>query len=296
MKKDSHTPLDDMPEPSPVQLQLIAKSYAMRQLYWPSYTWLIQTESLNRLEDRQPDLESRGINLEKFTKQKADLFNKLNASFYHLQKMRDNESVVIELGKEMAEEARQNTPNGIHGIIGTPYEPIEYEYEALLITLRSALDIFAIIMAEPTGLSSDNIMSLLNDGQQQRNPSALLQSTLTILTNDKNTKTINEFRNQNGIKSKRNYAVHQGSLPTGTINIQFARHATDIGVLKTRTMEVDGSIADFTQQQSLDDYAANLFYSVCDLIIEALEVLVGWQLPKGGKCSVYEERLSKRKS
>lgn len=278
-------------EPTQEELVLIAQGYAMRQVYWPAYTWQLQTKYLNNVDARKNALESNGVDVDAFIKYKSDLFNKINASFYHLQKLQENEQAVIELGKNMAKESKKHTPKGVFGIVGTPYEPIDYEYEALLVTLKSALDITAMMMSQPSALHSDNIVSLLNDGGQARQPNKFLVAVNELLAKEEHTRTIDEFRNKDGVSSKRNYAVHKGSLPTGTINIQFTAERTEIGILKTRTMEVAGGVADFRKQQSLDDYVTDLFYATCDLIIDALSLLVGETLPKGKRTSVYKERL-----
>ena len=277
-------------EPTQEELALVAQGYAMRQVYWPSYTWQIQTKYLNKIDESRQTLESNGGDVDLFNKHKSDLFNKINASFYHLEKLKENENTVINLGKKMAEESKKHMPDRVFGIVGTPYEPIEYEYEALLVTLKSALDITAMMLAQPSKLGSDNIASLFNDSSQAKRPNSILSAVKNLLTKDEHRKIIDEFKNKDGVHSKRNYAVHQGSLPTGTINIQFTAASTEIGILKTRTMEVGGGMADFDKQQSLDDYATELFYSVCDLIVEGLELLVGQTLPKGSRMSVYEER------
>lgn len=282
-------------EPTEDELALVAQSYTLRQVYWPSYTWQIQTQYLNKLDEKRQSLEARGIDFDLFVKHETDLFNKINASFYHLEKLKENENTIIELGKKMAEASKKHTPNGVLGIIGTPYEPIEYEYEAFLVTLKSGLDISAMILAQPAELHSDNIVSLVNDGEQAKRPNEFLSATKALLAKDEHLKTIEEFRNKAGVHSKRNYAVHQGSLPTGTINIQYTADNTEIGILKTRTMEVGGEMTDFRKQQSLDEYATTLFYAVCDLIIEALELIVGETLPRGQKMGVYEARLAKQK-
>lgn len=277
-------------EPTQEELALVAQSYAMRQVYWPSYTWLIQTQHLNKLDEKQQALEANGVDVDLFTKRKGDLFNKINASFYHLKKLKENEKSVIELGKKMAEQSKKHAPSGMFGIIGTPYEPIEYEYEALLVTLKSGLDILPMMLAQPSGLHSDNIAALLNESNQVKRPNEFLPKVKELLSKDEHSKTIDEFRNKDGVHSKRNYAVHQGSLPTGTINIQFAPNHTEIGVLKTRTMEVGSEMTDFKKQQNLDDYASDLFYATCELIIGGLELLISDSLPRGEKMSVYEQR------
>lgn len=247
------------------------------------------------MDKKQEGLEENCVDIKLFNTRKIDLFNKINASFYHLQKLKENESTVIELGKKMAEESKKHTPRGIFGIVGTPYEPIDYEYEALLVTLKSALDITAMMLSQPSGLHSDNIISLLNDSQQAKRPNGFLVKVKEILAKKEHTKTIDEFRNKDGVSSKRNHAVHQGSLPTGTINIQFAAEHIEIGILKTRIMEVGGEVKDYSRkQQSLDDYTTSLFYVVCDLIVEGLELLLNKTLPKGKKMSVYDARQIKQ--
>jgi len=280
-------------EPTEEELALVAQQYAMRQLYWPSYTWPVQTASLNKIEDKQQALKANGVDVVTFLQRKTDLFNKINASFYHLQKLKENEQSIISLGKEVAKKSKEHTPKGVMGIVGTPYEPIEYEYEALLVTLKSGLDILAMMLAQPSGLGSDNIVSLTNDANQVKRPDELLSKVKTLLSKSEHSITIDEFRNKDGVSSKRNHAVHKGSLPTGTINIQYTAESADIGVLKTRTMDVGGDMPNVLKQQSLDEYAEGLFYAVCDLIIDGLELLVGQPLPRGEKLSVYEARASK---
>lgn len=280
-------------EPTADEIALVAQSYTMRQRYWPGYTWQIQTECLNKVDEYAKSLENNGVNLKEFGKRKADLFNKINASFYHLQKLKENEESIISLGKKMAKESQKHAPENVLGIVGTPYEPIDYEYEALLVTLKSTLDIIAMMLSQPSGLKSDNIISLVNDLQQTRRPNKFLTKAIALLTKEEHAKIISEFKNKDGQSSKRNYAVHQGSLPTGTINIQFTAGSTEIGVLKTRTIEVGGDMMDFRKQQSLEEYATNLFYATCDIVVEGLELLIGKKLPKGQKMSVYDARKSK---
>lgn len=280
-------------EPTENEMMLVARSYAMRQEYWPAYTWHLQTEYFNKIDEKREALEKKGVDIDTFTKRKSDLFNKINASFYHLQKVKENENTIIALGKKLAEESQKHTPKGVAGVVGMPYEPIDYEYEALLVTLKSTLDIMAMILSQPSNLNSDNIVSLLNDSQQAKQPCEFLTSVRALLTKDEHAKTIDEFRNKDGIHSKRNYAVHQGSLPTGTINIQFTPESAEISIIKTSTMNVEGETTSLREQQNLDDYVSDLFYAVCDLIIEGLELLADEQLPKGKKTSVYKARLNK---
>ena len=280
-------------EPTPEDLAYVAQSYAMRQLYWPSYTWKIQTEHLNKIDAKEQTLIDKGVDIDAFQRRKSDLFDKINASFYHLRKLKENEETIIALGKKMAEQSRQHTPVGVLGIVGMPYEPINYEYEALLVSLKTGMDIISALLAEASGFgkSVDDLSKLLNASTHAIKPNQFLIQVNTLLEGEQHKRTIQEFRNKNGVKSKRNFAVHEGSLPTGTINIQFAANNTEIGILKTRTADLGGiEETDFSKQQNLDGYADSLFYDVCDFIIGGLELLLDKKLPKGKKASVYEAR------
>ena len=284
-------------EPNTEDLAFIANSYAMRQLYWPSYTWKIQTEHLNKLDGKEKALLNKGIDIEVFQRRKSDLFDKINASFYHLQKLKENEEIILDLGKQMAQQSRKHTPGGVLGIVGMPYEPISYEYEALLVSLKTGIDIISMLLAQASGLSSniDNLARLLSALPQTKKQNNVLPRVKKLIAKKQHVTTLDEFTNKDGTKSKRNFAVHEGSLPTGTINIQFAAKHKEIGILKTRTADLGGiEKTDFTMQQNLDGYASNLFYGVCDFIIDGLSLLLNITLPRGEKLSVYEERLGKR--
>ncbi len=282
-------------EPTQEEADRVAQIYAMRQIYWPAYTWILQTKYLNNIECKRDALEGKGVDVTAFSVFKSDLFNKVNASFYHLQKLKENELAVIKLGKKMAKKSKEHMPRNVLGIVGIPYEPIDYEYEALLVTLKSALDIMTMMLAQPAGLQIDNIGALLNECQQTKRSSDFLAKVRELVTKEEHYKTIDEFRNKEGIKSKRNYAVHQGSLPTGTINIQFVLNKPKISILKTSAIEVGSEKVDLKNQQNLDVYATNLFYAVCDLVIDSLSILLGEVLPKGKKTSVYDERQAERR-
>ncbi len=276
--------------PTQSQLSLVAQSYAMREKYWPAYTWPLQTKYLNILDDKKDFLKKNNIDMNAFSRHKIDLFNKINASFYHLQRLKENEESTIELGKEIAKEFKKDMSKGVLGLIGAPYEPIGYEYEAILVTLRSALDITATMLSQPSGLEIDNISKLQNESKQAQKPNKFLKSVKKLLLKEENIKVLDEFINKKNQKSKRNYAVHDGSLPTGTINIRFTKENPDLGILKTCTMQINDKFPDLKKREYLEDYTTNLFYATCDLIIEALGLLVGETLPKGEKISIFEAK------
>lgn len=282
--------------PSPKTLELVEKSYRMRQKYWPSYTWEIQTKYLNDPKNYSKNLAKKCIDLKAFSKNKASLFNKINSSFYHLQRLKENERKITSLGRSMAKESRKKIEAQVLGIIGTPYEPIEYEYEAILVTLKSSLDIFSTIISDYLNLKVDNIASLLNNVEQSKDTNKSIIEVKNLLNRVEYIKIIEEFQNnkKDNTPSKRNYGVHKGSLPTQTINIQFAKRTKKVSILKTGLVEINNTPLP-TKRTSLEDYATNTFYSTCDLIIEGLELLLGKHLPKGEKCSVYVSRKKSMK-
>jgi hypothetical protein len=281
------------PEIDEEQLQLISHAYALRELYLSAYTWTIQTNYLKFIEQKKQELTSRSIDSEALKLHLPDLFDKINASFYHLQKVKESEQLITDLGKEVAKKSQVNTPTGTLGIFGATYEPIGYEYEALLVTLRSALDLLAIILASILGSKSDDIMKLTNELDLTKQSEGLRSELKSFFDTDTRRKLVSEFRNSNGTKSRRNHAVHAGSLSTGTINIQFVADRPDMGVLKAKAMPVSGDLGKMTTEQDLDDFCSTLFYDTCELLMDALEIILAEKLARGKKMSVYEAKRSR---
>ncbi|HEX6462507.1 MAG TPA: hypothetical protein VFZ58_04555 [Candidatus Saccharimonadales bacterium] len=287
--------MDNISEPDKEQLEMVAKTYAARSRYWPSYTWKIQTSYLQTLNNNKDGFTDRGIDVEALRKHNSDLFDKINASFYHLETLREHESFIINLSKQGVDGSRKNTPANTIGIIASPYEPVSYEYEAILVTLKSALDVMVMTVAPYCELTSDDLAKFINEAPQRKNPNDLLQKMLSIVQESNNDKVIKEFLNGVGKKSKRNHAVHQGSLPTGTINLQYTASDPEVGILKTRTMGLDIVTTNPFEEQDLETYCANLFYGVSEIAMQALEALLDQALPRGEKMSVYDERMEARR-
>lgn len=287
--------VDNIPEPDKEQLEMVAKTYAARSRYWPSYTWKIQTSYLQILNNNRDDFTAQGIDVEALRKHNSSLFDKINASFYHLETLREHESFIINLSKQGVNGSRKNTPVNAVGIIASPYEPISYEYEAILVTLKSALDVMVMIVAPYCELASDDLAKFINEASQKKIPNDLLKKILSVVRESENNKIIKEFLNDSGKRSKRNHAVHQGSLPTGTINLQYTVSDPEVGILKTRTMGLDITTVNPLEEQDLEAYCANLFYGVSEIAIQALEALLDQALPRGKKMSVYDERKETRR-
>jgi hypothetical protein len=281
----------EMLEPSEAQLNLVAKSYALRQRYWPDYTWGIQTTHLKAISAKECFFSSRGIEVEELKRRLSDLFNKINASFYHLEMLKHNENTIIELSREMALNNQADTPPNVLGVIGSPYEPIDYEYESFLVTLKSALDILSIILAEAYSLNTDNLGGFVDLVNHKKKISDDLKVIKEFITSAESQSVINEFLNKGSQRSRRNHAVHEGSLPTGTINIQYSANNPNVNVVKTRSMELNGDSIDFTQEKELEEYCALLFYGSCDYIVGLLNTLLDENFVTGSKMSVYLSRV-----
>ncbi len=194
--------------------------HSARSIYWPAYTWKIQTSFSSKIDGKiSPELK---ISKEDFQKLYFDIFHKINASFYHLQRLKENQDVAVGIGKEMAKLRFPGTEN-LPGIAGVPHEPIEYEYEAFLVTVKSALDFITILISKSFGRKEDNIISLLSALKSRRPKQNTLEEEIYLfLENSQHTPLFDSFRDPDsklGKKSNRNFAVHKGSLPVGTINV-----------------------------------------------------------------------------
>ena len=284
-----------VPDVSEDELLIVDKMYAYRELYWPHYTWLAQTGYLKVVETKKTNIVKAKVDIEVLKKQFSSIFNKINGSFYHLQKIKENEKLITELGIEVAQKGQPKIGEGILGMFGASYEPIGYEYEAMLVTLKSALDILAIAFSSIVGSKSDNILGLENEVRQDNNPSGLIVKIKQLLNSQDCQKLLNEFRNTNGVKSRRNYAVHIGSLSTGTINIQFVSGTPKIKLIKSKAMPVGAIGNHITEEQDLDAYCSTLFYETCDFLLKGLEIILDEKLPRGKRKSVFElKRASSR--
>lgn len=284
----------NFPDISEEHLKLVAQAYAMRQRYWPAFTWLIQTELLKDFDPNNTYYKEYNIDIKYVKTKLSDLFNKINASFYHLQKIKENENQIIEIGKQIANSGKKDLKSGVLGIAGMPFEPINYEYEAMLVTLKSAIDILITIQAPICGLppNVDNLYRFVDQSKKLTNKNAFFTKVQEVFNNIKFKVILDEFLGTDTSKSKRNFAVHRGSLSTGTINIQFASTTKEIGVLKSKMVEVDNNPQDIRKTPDLDTYTEIIFYTTCDFLMELLELVTNRELPRGKKMSVYESRTT----
>lgn len=266
--------------------------YTQRSKYWPAYTWKVQTSYSS-------DVKGKIVNEFKildadFEKIYFNIFDKINASFYHLERLKENEDIAIQMGKEMAKIRIPGT-EGMIGIAGSPYEPIGYEYEAFLVTIKSALDFLAILLAKGFSRSEDNIISLVNSIGINNVDSSTLEGKIYTLLNNKQFKTfINGYRgNKPGVKSKRNFSTHDGSLPVGTINIPINNPRASLLLSKALDPNSSDPYKSLPQSQNLVEFCEEQFYQTCDLLIGILSLITNTSLRPGPKSSVYKQRLEK---
>lgn len=271
--------------------QAIEESYAARRIYWPAYTWPVQTSYAGIIAKNEAKLFVRlpKINKDALTNHISDLFNKINATFYHLQQLKASEEKAVGMGMKLATISHPGLEKSI-GIAGTYYEPTQYEYEALLTSAKTALDILAIIIAECFGRREDNIVALLNNLKQTVKTSSIEGQIRDLLNQSANASFIDSFSRNN---SKRNYAVHAGSLPIGTINVPINNpHAP---IIKSKAHDPRRPISEqmrkVHQAMNLEDYCENVFYSMADIAVDCLEILLDTKFNRGTKASLQEERM-----
>lgn len=264
--------------------------HTQRSKYWPAYTWKTQTSYSSSIKGKL--LGEFTISDTDFEKIYFDIFDKINASFYHLERLKENEEFAVRLGEEIAKVKIPGT-EGLVGIAGSPYEPIEYEYEAFLITIKSALDFVSILLAKGFNRKEDNIVSFTNNIQTKNtDPSTLEGKIYALLCSPKYITFIDEYKgNKHGSKSKRNFATHQGSLPIGTINIPINSPTLEPLLSKALNPNDPDPHIYVRTSPNLIEYCEDQFYLACDLLIEILSLISDNKFEHGLKSSVYQERI-----
>lgn len=263
--------------------------YSQRSKYWPAYTWKVQTSFTSDIKGKISSEFS--ISDADFEKIFFDIFDKVNASFYHLERLKESEDIAIHTGKELAKLKIPGT-EGMISIAGSPYEPITYEYEALLVTIKSALDFIAILLAKGLNKNIDNIISFINNTHVDSPSSYTLEGKVISLLGRPKYKTFIEGYkgNQPGSKSKRNFATHDGSLPIGTINIPTNNPHAQPLLSKALDPNKTDPYASLPHAQNLVEFCEAQFYQLCDLLIGVLSVIIDTEIRHGPRGSVYNQK------
>ncbi|MCK4636014.1 MAG: hypothetical protein KAT32_04050 [Candidatus Moranbacteria bacterium] len=265
--------------------------YVSRRIYWPAYTWPTQTNYSNIIDNKESEIldKYKWKNKEELKKQISDLFDKLNATFYHLQQLKSAEKKAIKIGSELVKIAIPGFEKAI-GVVGSPYEPIQYEYEALLISAKTTLDLLVFIVGKSLGKNTKriNLVSFYHE-LNQGNSTGIEIKFKTVL--NKFSDFIKTFSRD---ISWRNYAVHKGSLSTGTINIPVNNPKASILKFKALNPYEDDSkqARKLHEVENLDNFCEDIFYSMSDIVIESLEILLDSSFEKGVKMSVQEKMIN----
>lgn len=267
--------------------------YTQRSKYWPAYTWEIQKSYSKNIKDKiTSELKlSKGD----FGEMYSNVFHKINASFYHLQRLKENQEIALKIGQTMVKIKIPGTEKMI-GVAGVPYEPTGYEYETFIVTIKSALDFISILIAKSFGWKEDNILSLINRIKLRKvNTKQILKEKIcAFLENYQFTELIGSFKKPGqGRKSKRDFTVHKGPLPVGTINIPINNPKAT--TLLTKALDPNDPKPHFSSQNTPDliKYCEDQFYQTCDLFTGILSILSDNQFTPGPKVSVYEQRRKK---
>ena len=117
----------------------------------------------------------------------------------------------------------------------------------------------------------------------------------SLINSSKFAAFINEYKNFENKKSKRNFATHKGPLPTGTINIPINNPHAQILLSKALDPNSSEPYASIQNSQNLVEFCENHFYQICDLFIEILSLITNTKLNPGQKSSIYQLQVEIRK-
>lgn len=265
--------------------------YSQRSKYWPAYIWDIRTSYTSNIKGKiSNEFNVSGIDFEKMY---FNIFNKINDAFYHFESLKEAEEIGIQTGKELSKIKIPGT-EGMIGIAGSPFEPIGYEYESCLISIKSALDFISILIAKGLNKNVDNIVALDNNIEQIKNfdSSTLEGEIYTLFKKELFKAFIDEYRgNKSGSKSKRNFATHDGPLPTGTINVPINNPNAEVLPSKALDINNPDPFSSIKESKNLIEYCEDQFYKLCDFFIEILSLISNNNFTYGPKKSVYEQKI-----
>ncbi|HEX6258468.1 MAG TPA: hypothetical protein VFZ48_03240 [Candidatus Saccharimonadales bacterium] len=114
----------------------------------------------------------------------ATVFEKLNSTFYHLQRLKVVEAAAIAQAEELAKLGMPGM-EGLPGVVGMPYEPIGYEYESLMANAKTTLDVLAVLIAKCTNRKEDEIGVITNNLAQTKELPRQTERIKVVLTRKK---------------------------------------------------------------------------------------------------------------
>lgn len=295
--KATVTPGDPSDVP-PELLQKMQAAYAARTRYWSHYMWPAR-DTVNKYLTGEPSILQANSKGRSSTGKLRNLIleglDKLNASFYHLVKLRENEELPIKIGGDFAAAAGPLNP-GWHGMVGLPYEPVGYEYEAIVVQSKAAFDLCGSAIAYYLDLNFRDVKGLRPALEQSKHPKAHALSAQ--FKSEKYTRLYDELNDKDGEHSKRNWLEHYGTLPVGEVHINY--YGKDQAVNKA-VVRPHGKTGPPTptmppNYQSVDDYCTDLFYLVCDFVLDVYAILFDLGIRAGERESVLNHQLKTAKA
>lgn len=263
-------------------LKTISVIESRRATYRSNYFWLARVK-INSIFTKEDNKTIKIIknregysDIKVLSKYFLDSSDKINACFYHMNKLIEEENWLIENGQKVAFESEKVNPNP--GILCAPLESINYELEAFFLQAYSSLEIFSkgigfIFKNESKFHTIETILSNFNND-------AKAKKILEVFNNKKYSDLINEFKKSGGTKlekSRRDYLSHLGMLPMCQINIPLNSNTNlSVSMLPSHINQYDKAI-------KTKDYIESLFYLLCDFLIEILEIIFDIKIKPGRK-------------
>ena len=272
------------PEITKEQLFVMNQLSILRNKHRSSYFWKTRL-NINDYWNKNPKSIPSGVREIFF-----DSFDKINAVFYHLQKINEQEDLILQVGSKLRKITNIESPPGVAGIT---HEPISYEFELFIMQSSACLEVFSravsICFKNESGFRELK-KSLINVKK------AKATQIVRCLEKKKYTSLMKEFikeKGSSGRQNRRDYSVHFGTLNTGTINIPIASPQK---VIRSYVTELSKNNTSPFGAQDLISFCKNYFYLLCDLIREILEILFSVKLEKGMKTSTLEAFIATKKS
>lgn len=284
------------PRPSGEQLKIVALAYKRRNRYWLDYFWHVRLESNNLFNNIShtglksiQEREGNYTNPQSMRTYLLDSADKINACFYHLERLKAEERSIIKLATRL-DRAKDMPPN-VMGISGFPTEVIDHEVEAFFWAFESSLEIFARgISYYFNGEATFKKLSTFLRNTKVESKKA--QKIIGILEENRFQPIFKEVEPGHPQKSKRDLISHFRSLKMVQTNLQFTSRG--YAILKAQFREYGSPDPLIEKPISIERYCTDLLYLLCDLQIEILGAIFETKYTHGKKMSVWQARKLKR--
>ena len=262
-------------------LELVDKSYKIRHRYQSDYFWntrmkvnAIFNDGSNNVMKDISESKNGFSDADEFRKRLFNSFDKINAIFYHLEKLKEEEELVMQLSGKIAEESEKINKNP--GVIVTPLESINYEFESFIMQAKACLDVFCYAV----GYYYKNVARFSTFEKMIKNCNA--KKLLKILDSNEYEFLVKEFISKEQEKSKRDFSSHYGSLPVGQLNMPINSNGQKI--LKSFIVDHLGKKESLPKKPiEIEQYCNDVFYEICEFMVTVLETLFDEKFERGKK-------------